>query len=87
MTKEEFVKALKDVFWKYDKKQLRKAENIADTFAGKESEVFNHLYKKYRIPVEKRIPAFVKSAPKKVEAPVIENTEDSVEETNTPTEE
>lgn len=83
MTKEEFVKALKDVFWKYDKKQLRKAENIATTFAGKEAEVFNHLYKKYRIPVEKRIPAFVKSAPKKVEAPMVENTE----ETNTPTEE
>lgn len=87
MTKEEFVKALKDVFWKYDKKQLRKADSIADTFAGKEAEVFNHLYKKYRIPVEKRIPAFVKAAPKKVEAPVVENTEESAEETSTPTEE
>lgn len=83
MTKEEVVKALKDIFWKYDKKQLRKAEKIADTFAGREAEVFDHLYKKYRIPVDKRIPAFVKSAPKKVETPLVENTE----ETTTPTEE
>lgn len=76
MDQNEFKAKLKELFWKYEKKQLKKLDRIVEEFAGEEEAVIKHLHKRYRIHTPA---AAVSPAPKVEEIETSEET-DSVEE-------
>lgn len=76
MDQNEFKAKLKELFWKYEKRQLKKLDRIVEEFAGEEEAVIKHLHKRYRIHTPA---AAVNPAPKVEEIETSEDTE-SVEE-------
>lgn len=49
MANNEFREKLRELFWKYEKKQLRKVDALVEAFQGEEETVIKHLYRRYRI--------------------------------------
>ncbi len=83
MANNEFREKLRELFWKYEKKQLRKVDALVEAFQGEEETVIKHLYRRYRITYHGPVlgGGAAPAAQVTEEAPAAEETEVAVEET------